>query len=243
MDFDRRRMLTGSAGVGAIALAGLVAKPAASAASVIPTGRKLPSAPKGSADKVAHDEKYWKQVAKHFKMSDATVNFENGYFGANPTNVRTAYAQATARIQEENSWFMRREFGNQATAVRERIAAELGCSVDEIAVTRGATEALQAIIGGYNKLASGDAVAYADLDYDSMQYAMNWLRDRRGVEVIRTAIPSRPIASPSWTTTSDCSPITPRSSSCSSPMSRTAPGWSHRSLKSPRWPPHAALTP
>ena len=55
-------------------------------------------------------------------------------------------------------------------------------------MTRGATEALQAIIGGYNKLAPGDAVAYADLDYNSMQYAMNWLRDRRGVEVIRTAI-------------------------------------------------------
>ena len=189
MDFDRRRMLTGSAGVGAIALAGLVARPAASSAAAIPAGGKLPTAPNGSADKIAGDEKYWKQVAKHFKMTDATVNLENGYFGANPTNVRTAYAQATTRIQEENSWFMRRDFGKEVSAVRERIAAELGCSVDEIAVTRGATEALQALIGGYNKLAPGDAVAYADLDYDSMQYAMNWLRDRRGVEVIRTAIP------------------------------------------------------
>ncbi len=189
MDFDRRRMLAGSAGVGAIALAGLVASPSASSAAAGPAGGKLPIAPKGKPEKIARDEKYWKQVAGHFKMTDATVNFENGYFGANPTNVRTAYAKATARIQEENSWFMRRDFGSEVAAVRERIAAELGCSVDEIAVTRGATEALQAIIGGYNKLAPGDAVAYADLDYDSMQYAMNWLRDRRGVEVIRTAIP------------------------------------------------------
>jgi len=61
--------------------------------------------------------------------------------------------------------------------------------VNEIAITRGATEALQVMIGGYNKLKPGDAVAYADLDYDSMQYAMNWLKDRRGVDVITTAIP------------------------------------------------------
>lgn len=142
MDFDRRRMLAGPAGVGAIALAGLVASPSASSAAASPAGGKLPIAPKGKPEKIALDEKYWKQVGMHFKMTDATVNFENGYFGANPTNVRTAYAKATARIQEENSWFMRRDFGSEVAGVRERIAAELGCSVDEIAVTRGATEAL-----------------------------------------------------------------------------------------------------
>lgn len=188
MDVNRRNLLTGTAGVGALAMAGLVASPAAAAAPAVHASR-LPIAPAGSPEDVARNEKYWQQVAKHFEMTDATVNFENGYFGANPANVRTAYAEATQRIQLENSWFMRREYGAQVSAVRERIAAELGCSVDEIALTRGATEALQALIGGYNKLAPGDAVAYADLDYDSMQYAMNWLRDRRGVEVIRTAIP------------------------------------------------------
>ncbi len=67
--------------------------------------------------------------------------------------------------------------------------AVLGVSADEIALTRNATEALQALIGGYNRLRPGDAVLYADLDYDSMQAAMNWLRDRRGVDVIRIALP------------------------------------------------------
>ena len=40
-----------------------------------------------------------------------------------------------------------------------------GVGADEIALTRGATEALQALIGGYNGLRQGDAVLYADLDY------------------------------------------------------------------------------
>jgi hypothetical protein len=51
---------------------------------------------------------------------------------------------------------------------------------DEIAFTRGGTEALQNLIAGYNRLRPADAVMYADLDYHSCQYAMNWLRDRRG---------------------------------------------------------------
>ncbi len=60
--------------------------------------------------------------------------------------------------------------------IRARVASELGVAVEEIALTRGATEALQALIGGYNRLRPGDAVLYADLDYDSMQAAMNWFR-------------------------------------------------------------------
>jgi isopenicillin-N epimerase len=73
--------------------------------------------------------------------------------------------------------------------VRQHVAAALGADLSEIALTRGATEALQCLIGGYNRLKPGDAVMYADLDYPAMQYAMNWLKERRGVRVARLVIP------------------------------------------------------
>ncbi|WP_163366530.1 aminotransferase class I/II-fold pyridoxal phosphate-dependent enzyme, partial [Klebsiella aerogenes] len=41
----------------------------------------------------------------------------------------------------------------------------------------------------YNRLRAGDAVLFADLDYDSMQSAMGWLKARRGVDVVRIALP------------------------------------------------------
>jgi selenocysteine lyase/cysteine desulfurase len=63
---------------------------------------------------------------------------------------------------------------------------------EEIALTRGGTEALQNLIGGYRRLSPGDAVMYADLDYHSMQYAMNSLRDRRGVRVEKMVVPEPP---------------------------------------------------
>ncbi|NWP29026.1 aminotransferase, partial [Escherichia coli] len=49
--------------------------------------------------------------------------------------------------------------------------------------------ALKALILGYNRLEPGDAVLYADLDYDSMQDCMEHLRVRRGVAVVRIALP------------------------------------------------------
>lgn len=73
--------------------------------------------------------------------------------------------------------------------MRVKVAEAVGAGVEEIALTRGATEALQHLIGGYNRLKPGDGVLYADLDYDSMQYAMNALRARRGVDVVKFDVP------------------------------------------------------
>ena len=73
--------------------------------------------------------------------------------------------------------------------VRRRVATFLGVDTDEIAFTRSATESLQCLIAGYNRLKPGDGVLYADLDYPAMQNAMTWLAERRGVKVIRITIP------------------------------------------------------
>ena len=51
----------------------------------------------------------------------------------------------------------------------------MGVGVEEIAFTRNATEAMKALILQYNRLKPGDAVLYADLDYDSMQASMESL--------------------------------------------------------------------
>ncbi|MEO6581572.1 MAG: aminotransferase class V-fold PLP-dependent enzyme, partial [Sphingomicrobium sp.] len=61
--------------------------------------------------------------------------------------------------------------------------------VEEIIFTRNATESMKALILQYNRLKPGDAVLYADLDYDSMQASMDSLAARRGVRVIKIALP------------------------------------------------------
>ncbi|WP_235017879.1 aminotransferase class V-fold PLP-dependent enzyme [Thermomonospora echinospora] len=150
----------------------------------------MPVVPAGvSPDRLARDEGFWRTVARQYRVSPAFTNLENGYYGIMPEPVRHAYHRNVDHLNERNSHLLRTTYKAQADQIRERVAAVLGASREEIALTRGGTEALQNLIAGYNRLRPGDAVMYADLDYHSAQYAMNWLRERRGVRVEKITVP------------------------------------------------------
>lgn len=135
------------------------------------------------------DEAYWTRVASLYDVTREIIHLENGNWGMMARPVLAAYERHQEMVNRRNSYYARREYGADVARVKQRIAAALRVGPDEIALTRGATEALQNLIGGYARLRRGDAVLYADLDYDSMQTAMEWLRLRRGVDVVRIALP------------------------------------------------------
>jgi isopenicillin-N epimerase len=171
---DRRALLIG---LGAAALA--IRSAPALAGSLPP----LPSGARGT------DTAYWNAVRGLYSVTPDMVNLENGYWGIMAEPVKAEYKRLTDFVNFENTVYARTKIGTDLDNVRVPLASFLGVAKEEIALTRGATEALQALISGYNKLKAGDTVLYADLDYDSMQYAMNWLKDRRGVEVAKFDIP------------------------------------------------------
>lgn len=173
----RRHFLIGSA---ATAIAARVVK--ASAAETV----TLPSV---EATAIATHKSYWAAVGDLYDVDRSIANLENGYWGIMARPVLQAYIENTQRVNRQNTVYARNVFSKDAEDVRNRVAAAVGATPEEIALTRGATEALQALIAGYNKLQRGDAVIYSDLDYDSMQYAMNALAARRGVEVKTFVIP------------------------------------------------------
>jgi selenocysteine lyase/cysteine desulfurase len=138
---------------------------------------------------IASDQKYWQSVRDMYRVSNVPINLENGFWGVMAEPVRAEYLSNINRINLDNSVYARTQFGKDAEAVRNLVSTAVGAKTSEIAFTRGATEALQLIIAGYNKLSHGATVLYSDLDYDSMQYAMNWLADRRGAKVVKFSIP------------------------------------------------------
>ena len=145
--------------------------------------------PSGAPEVVAHDEAYWRRVAAYYRVSNEFTNLEAGYFGIMAAPVLATYHRHTDRVNLESSHYARRGWDADLETARERLATFLGASPSEIAFTRGATEALQRLITQYNKLRPGDVVMYADLDYMAMQYAMNWLAERRGITIARLTIP------------------------------------------------------
>jgi len=143
----------------------------------------------GPPDQIARDEAFWQRVASHFRITSAVTNLENGHWGVMAQPVLDAYTANIDRVNTEGVYYIRTAYVKDLEAARARVAAALGADAGEVAFTRGATEAMQVLIGGYNRLKAGDAVMYADLDYPGMQYAMNWLTSRRGVRVARFVMP------------------------------------------------------
>lgn len=158
------------------------------AAAAAPVAGRLEAAPLPAGAR-PDDENHWAGVAAQYDVIDDVIQLENGNWGMMARPVLAQYEAAVRRVNRATSYYARRGLFPDLIAVRARVAAKLGVAPEEIAFTRNATEALKALIGGYNRLRPGDAVLYADLDYDSMQACCESLKQSRGVDVVRIALP------------------------------------------------------
>ena len=134
-------------------------------------------------------------LPKQYDVEPGIHNLENGYWGVMPRHVAQVYAEQTAYVNRNNSIWARNVLPGGACLAaggreaREAVARQVGAHVDEIAITRSGSDALQALITNYKPLKAGDAVIYCDLDYDAMIASMDWLGDHRGAQVVRFAMP------------------------------------------------------
>ncbi len=179
MNFTRRLVMKGAAVVAAS-----VTTETACAAAPVPA-----AAGERTVQELARDEAFWRPIAAQYDVTSDVVNFENGYWGLMAKPVMEAFLRNTEKVNRNNSWYARRDYYAEIQPIHQRIAEFLGAGSDEIVFTRNATESLQALVGGYNRLKPGDAVMYADLDYDSIQTAMDTKAERAGASVVRIDIP------------------------------------------------------
>jgi isopenicillin-N epimerase len=147
---------------------------------------ELPPSP-GAA--VAHDEHYWDLVRRLYDVAREPANLEHGYWGVMAEPVKAMFHHWTDRVNRENTLLVRDRWPALQEGVRQQVAQALGCATEEVALTRGASEAMFALIGGFNRLAPGDTVLYCDLDYPATRNAMAWLRERRGVVPVQITMP------------------------------------------------------
>jgi selenocysteine lyase/cysteine desulfurase len=160
----------------------------AGALAALPLGARV-EARAAPAAPVAGEEAYWQHIADQYDVTREVIQLENGNWGMMPRSVLEAYRDNLARVNRDTSYYTRRGFGPDAKGVRDQLAEAMGVPADEIAFTRNATEALKALILGYNRIGRGDSLLYADLDYDSMQACMDSLAKRHGATVVRIALP------------------------------------------------------
>jgi selenocysteine lyase/cysteine desulfurase len=134
----------------------------------------------------AHND--WERIAREYDVTREVIQLEHGNWGMMARPVLAAYEAMVERVNRDTSYYARRSMVGDLEAARAALANAMGVGLDELAFTRNATEAMKVLILQYNRLKPGDAVLYADLDYDSMQTSMESLA-RRGVRVIKIALP------------------------------------------------------
>jgi selenocysteine lyase/cysteine desulfurase len=138
-------------------------------------------------DAVARDERYWREIQEAFDVARAPINLNNGASSPSPRVVQEALVR---HIQESNRRPVEygRLLAERVESARRGLAAELGCSPDELALTRNATEALHIAQAGVD-LRAGDEVITTDHDYPRMLWMWDQRARRDGVVTRRIQFP------------------------------------------------------
>tara|TARA_R110002096_G_scaffold435927_1_gene664263 strand:+ start:33596 stop:34897 length:1302 start_codon:yes stop_codon:yes gene_type:complete len=141
---------------------------------------------------------FWKTIIDQYKVTDEFINLNAGHWGIMSEPVRKAFNEHTAFINAYSSHYVghgrsanpsARNYNVERMEIIDMLAAKLGVQSDELVFTRGATESMQLLISGYNKINPGDTVLYADAAYYSMAAEMRHLEVYRGANVVQLTMP------------------------------------------------------
>jgi selenocysteine lyase/cysteine desulfurase len=127
---------------------------------------------------LAADEDYWSVIQQAYTVNPNMVNLNNGGVSPSPRVVQEAVERFNKLSNEAPSYYMWRILDQGREPVRYKLATLAGCSPDEIAINRNATEALNTVIFGY-PFKAGDEVIGTKQDYPNMiqAYRQRALRD------------------------------------------------------------------
>jgi selenocysteine lyase/cysteine desulfurase len=140
-----------------------------------------------SAEEVARDEFYWREVQLAFKLDRTLINLNNGFTAPCPRVVLESEFRYLELINMLPVHYQGMVAKNIET-IRLRMAAEFGCDPEEMALTRGASEALQIVQNGID-LAPGDEVLTTEQDYPRMLTTWDQRMRRQGIKITRIQFP------------------------------------------------------
>jgi selenocysteine lyase/cysteine desulfurase len=133
-----------------------------------------------SSDAIAADEDYWSVIQQAYTVNSNFVNLNNGGVSPSPRVVQEAVERYNQLTNQGPSYYMWRILDQGREPLRYKLAEMAGCSTDEIAINRNATEALNTVIFGLD-LKAGDEVIGTKQDYPNMIQAWKQREMREGI--------------------------------------------------------------
>jgi selenocysteine lyase/cysteine desulfurase len=119
-------------------------------------------------------------IKQSYTVSANILNLNNGGVSPQPRVVQEAVERYNKLSNETPSFYMWRTLNQGKEPMRAKLADIAGCSPDEIAINRNASEALETVIFGL-RLEKGDEVVLTKQDYPSMINAWKQRELRDGI--------------------------------------------------------------
>lgn len=140
---------------------------------------------------LAEDEAFWSSIREQYLLKPDYINLENGYYNFIPQPLLEKFIGHVREVNYQGSWYMRNHAVDNKRKVIEKLATTVGCSAEELTLTRNTTESLDIVITGKHWQA-GDETIMAEQDYGSIIEALKHVSNRYGVVNKMISVPNHP---------------------------------------------------
>jgi selenocysteine lyase/cysteine desulfurase len=140
---------------------------------------------------LAQNEDFWQQIRIAYHVTQDFIHLENGYYSLASAEVLESYIKHIKTVNEVSSYYMRTRQFDDKLLIRRQLSELLGCSFEELIITRNTTESLDTIISGIN-WKEGDEAVMAAQDYGAMLDMFKLQARRYGMVNKVISIPNHP---------------------------------------------------
>src|SRR6187397_3296197 len=169
------------------------------AALTVPTIGALLKEVEAASRNIAHltpaqaamDEDYWAVIQNSFTVTRGIVNLNNGGVSPSPRIVTEALVRYTWQQEDATAYTMWQILEPQSETIRTGLAEVFGCSPEEIAITRNASESLEILLMGMD-FKSGDEILTTTQDYPCMLTTLRQREKRENLKLKLIQIPIPP---------------------------------------------------
>ncbi len=147
--------------------------------------------PNGFSQNDTEDSEFWKEIRKDYRLKPDYINLENGYYSFVPQSTLEAFVGNVREVNYQGSYYMRTRQFDDKNEAKSSLANLIGCSPEELIITRNTTESLDTVIAGIDWKA-GDEAVMAMQDYGAMLDMFRLQEKRHGIVNKLISIPNHP---------------------------------------------------